>query len=181
MALPSPHMNRRGTRSCAARNGRTASWRFAQRTRFEEFHRLLYCRFRSSGDQQLYSNGPRPSSDLRGYVQREISLNLFSNDFQGTKPTARSRPAVFQGTQDWVEGTNSTLGATKNFAIYDPANPANNRPWKDNAGNDVPRDPGTGEPSSIVPKIENAVFEEWGGEPLLFGNGCSTIMLSLRL
>jgi hypothetical protein len=60
----------------------------------------------------------------------EISWSLFSNDFQGYQPTSLSRPAVFQGTQDWVEGTDTTNGATKGYAFYDPANTANSLPWE---------------------------------------------------
>ena len=87
----------------------------------------------------------------------EISWNLFSNDFQGYQPTALSRPAVFQGTQDWVEGTNSSVGATKSFALYDPTDNANNQTWKNRSGADVAG-------FLELDKVENASFEEWGGE-----------------
>jgi hypothetical protein len=90
-----------------------------------------------------------------------LSLNLFSNDFEGYQPTQLSRPAVFLGTEDWVEGSNSTFGATKNFAVYDPANPANNRTWKNIAGTDV-------QWFYQLDKIENATFEEWGGQPFTY-------------
>ena len=90
----------------------------------------------------------------------ELSLNLFSNDFQGYQPTALSRAAVFQGTEDWVEG-DATFGATKGFAVYDPANPANQRTWKNNAGTDVAG-------FLNLDKVENAVFEEWGGTPYTY-------------
>ena len=88
----------------------------------------------------------------------ELSLNLFSNDFEGYQPTALSRPAVFQGTQDWVEGTSATAGATKGFALYDPANNANNQTWKDRSGADVGG-------FLNLDKVENVNFEEWGGTP----------------
>ena len=97
------------------------------------------------------------SLTLEDMASIELSLNLFSNDLQGYKPTAFSRPAVFQGTQDWVEGSNDTFGATKAFANYDPANPANNRTWKDISGSDVAGFFNLGE-------VENASFEEWGGD-----------------
>src|SRR5688572_16230737 len=35
----------------------------------------------------------------------QMTWYLFSNDFQNYKPRQLSRPAVFQGTQDWTEGT----------------------------------------------------------------------------
>jgi len=91
----------------------------------------------------------------------KLSLHLFSNDSEGYQPTQLSRPAVFLGTEDWVEGTNDTLGATKNFAVYDPANPANNRTWKNAAGTDV-------QWFLQLDKIENAAFEEWGGDPFTY-------------
>jgi hypothetical protein len=91
----------------------------------------------------------------------QISWHLFSNDFQGYQPTALSRPAVIQGTQDWVEGSNSTAGATKGFALYDPTNAANNLQWTNNSGTPV---------ASFLnlDKVENAVFEEWGGQPYTY-------------
>lgn len=88
----------------------------------------------------------------------EISLNFFSNDLQGYQPTANSRAAVFQGTQNWVEGTNATSGATKGFAFYDPANPATNQTWKNRAGVDVAG-------FFNLDRVENAIYEEWGGLP----------------
>ena len=91
----------------------------------------------------------------------ELSLNLFSNDFQGYQPTALSRAAVFQGTEDWVEGTNATFGATKGFAVYDPGDPANQRTWKNRAGSDVAG-------FLDLDKVENASFEEWGGTPYTY-------------
>ena len=91
----------------------------------------------------------------------ELSLNLFSNDFQGYQPTALSRPAVFQGAEDWVEGTNNTVGATKGFAVYDSADSNNNRTWKANDGSDVAG-------FLNLSRIENAAFEEWGGEPYTY-------------
>jgi hypothetical protein len=88
----------------------------------------------------------------------ELSLNLFSNNSEGYQPTALSRPAVFQGTQDWVEGTSATAGATKGFALYDPANNANNQTWKNRSGADVAG-------FLNLDKVENVNFEEWGGTP----------------
>jgi hypothetical protein len=87
----------------------------------------------------------------------EISLNLFSNDFQGYQPTALSRTAVFQGTQNWVEGSDTTAGATKGYALYDPTNAANNLSWTNRSGSPV---------ASFLnlDKVENAAFEEWGGQ-----------------
>jgi hypothetical protein len=85
----------------------------------------------------------------------EISWSLFSNDFQEYQPTALSRPAVFQGQQPWFEG-NALGGATKAYALYDPANPANNLPWRK-------RDGSTVTDFFRLDKVENAVFEEWGG------------------
>jgi hypothetical protein len=90
----------------------------------------------------------------------EVSLNFFSNDFQGYQPTALSRPAVFQGTEDWVEGSDTTFGATKGFAVYDPNDPSNNRTWKNIAGADVA--------FLNLDKVENAAFEEWGGAPYTY-------------
>lgn len=90
----------------------------------------------------------------------ELSLNFFSNDFQGYQPTSLSRPAVFQGTEDWVEGTDTTFGATKMFAVYDPNEPSNSRTWKNIAGADVA--------FLNLDKVENAVFEEWGGAPYTY-------------
>jgi len=86
----------------------------------------------------------------------ELNWNLFSNDFQGYQPTALSRPAVFQGTEAWFEGTDFTFGATKLFALYDPSAPGNNRTWKNRAGADVSN-------FLALDKVENASFEEWGG------------------
>jgi hypothetical protein len=91
----------------------------------------------------------------------ELSLNLFSNDFQGYQPTALSRAAVFQGTEDWVEGSDVTFGATKAFAVYDPNNAANNRTWKNRSGADVAG-------FLNLDRVENAVFEEWGGTPYTY-------------
>jgi hypothetical protein len=91
----------------------------------------------------------------------EMVWSLFSNDFQGYQPTALSRPAVFQGVQGWIEGTNSTSGATKGFAFYDPSNPANNLSWKNRAGVDVAT-------FLNLDKVENANFEEWGGVPYTY-------------
>jgi hypothetical protein len=88
----------------------------------------------------------------------EISWSLFSNDFQGYQPTALSRPAVFQGTQDWVEGTDTTNGATKGYAFYDPANPANSLQWKNRSDTPVAG-------FFNLDKVENSAFEEWGGDP----------------
>jgi hypothetical protein len=88
----------------------------------------------------------------------EISWNLFSNDFQGYQPTALSRPAVFQGTQDWVEGMNGTGGATKDYALYVINDPANTVPWRNRAGDAVAN-------FLALDKVENGVFEEWGGSP----------------
>ena len=91
----------------------------------------------------------------------ELSLNLFSNDSQGYQPTALSRPAVFQGTQDWFEGTNLTGGATKGYALYDPSDPLNNLAWRNRAGNAV-------NGFLNLDRVENAVFEEWGGSPFTY-------------
>jgi hypothetical protein len=91
----------------------------------------------------------------------QLSLNFFSNDFQGYQPTALSRPAVFQGTEDWVEGTDATFGATKAFAVYDPNDPSNNRTWKNRTGVDVAG-------FLNLDKVENAAFEEWGGSPYTY-------------
>jgi hypothetical protein len=91
----------------------------------------------------------------------EIIWSLFSNDFQGYQPTALSRPAVFQGVQGWIEGTDSTSGATKGFAFYDPSNPANNLTWKNRAGVDVAT-------FLNLDKVENPFFEEWGGAPYTY-------------
>jgi len=91
----------------------------------------------------------------------QLSLNFFSNDFQGYQPTALSRPAVFQGTEDWVEGTDATFGATKGFAVYDPNDPSNNRTWKNRTGVDVAG-------FLNLDKVENAAFEEWGGSPYTY-------------
>jgi hypothetical protein len=97
----------------------------------------------------------------------KLSLNFFSNDFEGYKPTALSAPAVFQGTQDWVEGTNETAGATKSYAVFDPDNPANNRRWKDISGNEL-----TGlepiYPFLRLNRVQNATFEQWGGQPFTY-------------
>jgi hypothetical protein len=91
----------------------------------------------------------------------KLSLNLFSNDFEGYQPTALARPAVFMGTRDWVEGTDTTVGATKNYAFYDPVTPANNLPWKNLAGTDVRW-------FLNLDKVENANFEEWGGQAFTY-------------
>jgi hypothetical protein len=100
----------------------------------------------------------------------KLSLNLFNNaTAEGYTPLAQSRPAVFLGTQDWVEGTNTTVGATKHYAIYDPANSANNRTWKNSAGNDVQGFfNNTGAPNGGLDTVQNANFEEWGGEPFTY-------------
>jgi hypothetical protein len=90
----------------------------------------------------------------------ELSLNFFSNDFQGYQPTALSRPAVFQGTEEWIEGTDATFGATKMLAAYDPNDPSQNRSWKNIAGVDVA--------FLNLDKVENAAFEEWGGSPYTY-------------
>jgi hypothetical protein len=90
----------------------------------------------------------------------ELSLNFFSNDFQGYQPTALSRPAVFQGTEEWIEGTDATFGATKMLAVYDPNDPSQNRSWKNIAGVDVA--------FLNLDKVENAAFEEWGGSPYTY-------------
>ena len=87
----------------------------------------------------------------------EISWNLFSNDLQGYQPTALSRPAVFQGTQNWIEGSDTTGGATKGYALYDPTNPANNLQWTNRSGTPVST-------FLALDKVENAAFEEWGGQ-----------------
>jgi hypothetical protein len=101
------------------------------------------------------------SLTLADMADVEISWHLFSNDSQGYQPTSLSRPAVFQGTQNWIEGTNTTSGATKGFAIYDPANTANTRPWTDRSGATI-----TG--FLNIDKVENASFEEWGGQPFTY-------------
>ena len=120
---------------------------------FLDFYLSDYDRAAINGSIQAQLGHPLTQGDM---VNVELSLNFFSNENQGYQPTALSRPAVFQGTQDWVEGTNTTSGAVKDFAFYDPANPANNQTWKDTAGNPVPQ-------FFNLPRIENAVFEEWGG------------------
>ena len=56
----------------------------------------------------------------------ELKWFLFSNDNQGYQPQSLSRPAVFQGTQDWTEG-DAVQGATKAFAHYEGAGSPNNR------------------------------------------------------
>ena len=95
----------------------------------------------------------------------EMKWHLFSNDFQNYKPRALSRPAVFQGTQDWTEGTNSTLGATKGYALWDPANPDGSLPWKRNDGTPLaPSD----RSFQMLDKVENLNFEQWGGEPYTY-------------
>lgn len=91
----------------------------------------------------------------------EVSLTLFSNDAQGYQPTALSRPAAFRGAEDWVEGSNETLGATKGFAVYDPVDSNNNRTWKRSDGTEVAA-------FLNLERIENAVFEEWGGDPFTY-------------
>lgn len=91
----------------------------------------------------------------------ELAWHLFSNDFQGYQPTALSRPAVFIGAQDWIEGTNATFGATKGFALYDPLDSSRNEPWRNSAGNEVPT-------FLALDRIENRFFEEWGGEPYTY-------------
>jgi hypothetical protein len=101
---------------------------------------------------------PLTFDDMAGI---EILWSLFSNDFQGYQPTALSRPAVFQGIEGWIEGTNSTAGATKGFAFYDPSNPANNLTWKNRSGVDVAT-------FLNLDKVENASFEEWGGVPYTY-------------
>jgi hypothetical protein len=87
----------------------------------------------------------------------EFKWYLFSNDFQGYQPQSLSRPAVFQGTTDWTEGTNQTLGATKGFAHYDPSGATPNLPWTRNDGSAVAG-------FINLDKVQNAVFEEWGGQ-----------------
>jgi hypothetical protein len=91
----------------------------------------------------------------------EISWSLFSNDNEGYQPTALSRPAVFQGQQDWVEGSDTTAGATKGYALYVPGDPANTRQWTNRSGAPV---------SGFInlDKVENAVFEEWGGQAFTY-------------
>ena len=91
----------------------------------------------------------------------KLSWNLFSNDFQGYQPTALSRPAVFQGTQDWTEGSDTTAGATKGFALYDASNAANNLQWTNRSGTPVAT-------FLDLDKVENASFEEWGGDPYTY-------------
>ena len=90
----------------------------------------------------------------------ELTWSLFSNDFQGYQPDALSRPAVFQGTQDWVEGTNTTAGATKGYAVWDPATQTGQR-WRDTAGNEVGS-------FLALPEVQNANFEPWGGAPYTY-------------
>ena len=90
----------------------------------------------------------------------ELTWSLFSNDFQGYQPEALSRPAVFQGTQDWTEGTNSTAGATKGYAHWDPDTQTGLR-WRDRAGNEVSG-------FLALPEVQNANFEPWGGEPYTY-------------
>jgi hypothetical protein len=91
----------------------------------------------------------------------KLKWNLFSNDFQGYQPQSMSRPAVFQGTTDWTEGTNATLGATKGFAHYDPSGATPNLQWT--------RNDGTAVAGFInLDKVRNAAFEEWGGEPYTY-------------
>jgi hypothetical protein len=106
---------------------------------------------RASIEAQL--GHPLTAADM---VNVKLKWNLFSNDFQGYQPQAMSRPAVFQGTQDWTEG-DATMGATKGFAHYEPANPANNRQWARNDGTPVAG-------FLNLDKVQNAVFEEWGGQ-----------------
>ena len=118
-----------------------------------DFYISDYDRSAINGSIQAQLGRPLTEADM---VNVELSLNFFSNEQQGYQPTAVSRPAVFQGTQDWVEGTNTTSGATKAYAFYDPANPANNQTWKDTAGIPVAQ-------FFNLPRIENAVYEEWGG------------------
>jgi hypothetical protein len=98
---------------------------------------------------------------LGDFGEIEISWNLFSNDFQGYQPTSLSRVAVFQGTQAWIEGSNATNGATKGFALYDPAQPGNSLMWRDRSGNSVAT-------FLNLDKVENAIFEEWGGSPYTY-------------
>ena len=95
----------------------------------------------------------------------EMKWYLFSNDFQQYKPRALSRPAVFQGTQDWTEGTNATLGATKGYALWDPSNPGNNLQWARKDGTLI--EP-TDRSFNMLDKVENASFEEWGGDPFTY-------------
>jgi hypothetical protein len=91
----------------------------------------------------------------------EISWSLYSNDSEGYQPTALSRPAVFQGQQDWTEGSDSTAGATKGYALYVPNDAANTRQWTNRSGAPV-------NGFINLDKVENAVFEEWGGQPFTY-------------
>jgi hypothetical protein len=63
--------------------------------------------------------------------------------------------------QDWVEGPIPLWARRKGFAIYDPANAANNRPWKNNAGADVAG-------FSNLDRVQNLNFEQWGGQPFTY-------------
>jgi hypothetical protein len=91
----------------------------------------------------------------------ELTWFLMGNTSQGYQPQALSRPAVFQGTQDWTEGTNTTFGAAKAWANYDASTPANNRQWTRRDGTPVSE-------FLQLDKVQNAAFEEWGGEPFLY-------------
>jgi hypothetical protein len=90
----------------------------------------------------------------------ELKWFLFSNDNQGYQPLALSRPAVFQGTQDWTEG-DAVQGATKAFAFYDGVGSPNNRQWTRNDGTPVAQ-------FNNVDKVQNAMFEEWGGQAFTY-------------
>jgi hypothetical protein len=86
----------------------------------------------------------------------ELKWFLFSNNNQNYQPQSLSRPAVFQGTQDWTEG-DATQGATKAFAHFEGIGEPNNRQWARRDGTPVSE-------FLNLDKVQNAVFEEWGGE-----------------
>lgn len=125
---------------------------------FLDFYISDYDRTAINGSIQAQLGHPLTFNDMENV---ELSLNFFSNDFEGYKPTALARAAIFQGTQNWVEGTNLTSGATKGFAFYDPANPGSSQTWKNRAGADVPG-------FLNLDRIENVAYEEWGGSPFTY-------------